>query len=255
MTAKRTDRSEKSTFSLATAMEWLQDDLVRTLTKGRERLPHPVEVGDNAELQWIEMLQGFLPKRYTVAKAFVIDMHGAISEQMDVVIYDQQYTPQIFRRDGTVYIPAEAVYAVFEAKQDLTKAHIRYAAKKIASVRRLHRTSAKVPHAGGTFEAREPHDIIGGILTLDSGWKKDPLGEPLGKALAEWSDDAHRLDLGCVASRGAFSTARDATLDQVWDRPDRALVWFVTQLLDRLRPIATVPAMDIVQWAEAALNG
>lgn len=83
--------------SLATLMNGVQVGLVHDLTQGRNVLPHPTEVGDNAELRWIEMLGGFLPKRYAVAKAFVIDVNGMTSDQLDVVIYDQQYRGYVVR--------------------------------------------------------------------------------------------------------------------------------------------------------------
>ena len=39
------------------------------------------------------------------------------SEQIDVVVFDRQYSPFIFNYEGQTIIPAESVYAVFEAKQ------------------------------------------------------------------------------------------------------------------------------------------
>jgi hypothetical protein len=233
-------------FSLAMAMEWLQGDLTRALTQGREKLPHSVEVGDNTELSWIEMLREFLPKRYSVD-------NGTVSDQIDVVIYDRQYTPQIFHRENTVYVPAESVYAVFEVKQDISKQTIKYAAKKVASVRALERTSGLISSAGGSLGRKEPMPIIGGLLTLSSKWK-EPFGAKLESALVEWSDDAHRLDLGCAAARGCFGTATDGSVSDVWPDEGGALVWFVTRLMARLQPIATVPAIDIVRWADVALG-
>lgn len=240
-------------FSLAMAMHWLQKSLILELSQGRETLPHPGEVGDNTELKWIEMLSSFLPQRYSLSKAFVVDVHGRVSDQIDVVIYDKQYSPQIFRQGVTMYVPAESVYAVFEVKQDMTKGTIDYTAEKLASVRTLTRTSAAIPHAGGIYKAKEPAPIIGGLLTLSCGWV-DPFGKSFEAAVANWSDAGHRLDLGCAAARGAFATNDDGTIGEVWPEEDRALVWFVTRLLARLQMVATVPAIDIVRWASEALG-
>jgi hypothetical protein len=240
--------------SLATLMNGLQAQLVHALTHGRDVLPHPSEIGDNAELHWIEMLSGFLPKRYAVAKAFVIDVNGTTSDQLDVVIYDQQYSPQIFRNpNGTVYMPAESVYAVFDAKQDLDRDHVLYAADKVESVRRMERTSAPIPHAGGTYEAKVPPRILGGILTLGSAWNP-PLGDPLVKAIRDSGDDLKRLDLGCAANVGAFRTVvgEEITIEK-WDEPAGTLVWFVTRLLAMLQVMGTAPALDIARWADVAL--
>ena len=72
----------------------------------------------------------------------MIDCKGNISDEIDMVIYDQQYSPFLFNRDTSLFIPAESVYAVLEIKQDLNKKHIEYAGRKASSVRLLHRTSA-----------------------------------------------------------------------------------------------------------------
>lgn len=240
-------------FNLRTAMGWLQDGLVHDLTQGRELLPHPDEVGGNLELHWAEMLRGFLPKRYTVGKGFVVDVNGARSEQIDVIVFDQQYSPQIFTRDETNYVPAESVYAVFEAKQDLSKQQIEYAARKVASVRGLERTSAQIPTAEGVWHPRPLPRILGGILTLSSTWNP-PLGDAFFKALGEWSDDQFRLDIGCAADCGAFESPEAEDVIHVWDTRDDALVWFVSRFLARLQAMATVPAIDIARWANVALG-
>jgi hypothetical protein len=227
-------------FGLAMAMEWLQDDLVRALTHGRQKLPHPDDVGDNTELSWIEMLRAFLPERYSVDKAFVVDVNGVVSEQIDVVIYDRQYTPRIFQRERLLYVPAESVYAVFEVRQEMSKANIRYAAKKVAS-------------AGGPLGRKELSPIIGGLLTLSTGWSP-PFGTKFEASLANWTDNLNRLDLGCAAARGCFDTKSDGSVKEIWSKPEGALVWFVTRLMALLQPIATVPAVDILRWADEALK-
>ena len=242
----------ENTFSLAAAMGWLQDDLQLALTSGRAILPHTTEVGDNAELRWLEMLGGFLPRRYMLAKAFVVDVNGQVSEQCDVVIYDAQYSPLIFQRDETVYVPAESVYAVFEVKQSFTKENVEYAGHKVASVRGLERTTAPIPHAGGLYEPKEHLPIIGGILTLTSDWA-DPFGQSFYDAVTGLDTD-DRLDLGCAAAKGAFDMNQDGTIQDVWPSEDRALVWFVTRLFARLQQVGTVPAIDIVRWAGVALG-
>ena len=97
----------------------------------------------------------------------------------------------------------EVKRAVFEAKQTLNAELVRYARQKVASVRRLHRTSLPIPHAGGTYPAKPLIPILGGVLTFESDWSP-PLGQSLDAVLRDGADD-HRLDLGCVAAHGTFS--------------------------------------------------
>jgi hypothetical protein len=108
----------------------LQKQMTARLMVDRESIFHPGTKGDASELNWIEWLRAYLPKSYNVGKAFIIDCKGTMSDQIDVVIYDQQYSPFVIYQDGAIYIPAESVNAIFEVKQELNKDHIYYAEKK-----------------------------------------------------------------------------------------------------------------------------
>jgi hypothetical protein len=108
----------------------------------QQRRAHPVSKGDASEVVWLEMLQTYLPRRYQAAKAHVVDSEGAFSDQIDVVIFDRQYSPFVFSHEGQVVVPAESGYAVFEAKQSIAATETEYAHRKAASVRRLHRTAS-----------------------------------------------------------------------------------------------------------------
>src|SRR5207247_1078433 len=106
--------------------------------------------------------------RYQAATAHVVDSKGVFSEQIDVVIFDRQYSPFIFRYEGQTIIPAESVYAVFEAKQTINAAQVGYAQHKVASVRALHRTSLPIPYARGTYPPKPLIQIYGGLLAFES---------------------------------------------------------------------------------------
>jgi Domain of unknown function (DUF6602) len=247
-----TDTSTPSQpFSLKRAFTHLQDGLLHDLGAS-EIAFHPTAKGDNAELNWIKMLERFLPQRYRVDRAFVVDVNDRVSDQLDVVIYDAQYTPLLFEHEGGLYIPAESVYGVFEAKPELTKGYVEYAGRKVASVRRLERTSAAIVHAGGEYTPVTPKTIIGGLVATRSSWNP-PFGDPLRVALDARTDE-ERLDLGCAPSAGAFEYTRDddgATELQACTT-DKAMLFFLMRLFHRLQGIGTVPAMDINRWGNAA---
>jgi hypothetical protein len=207
---------------------------------------HPVAKGDVAENVWAQLLAGYLPQRYKVTKAFVCDSEGNFSDQLDVVVYDRQYTPLIFEMDGQVIIPAESVYAVFEAKQEIDAAQVDYAAKKVASVRALKRTSLPVPHIGGSSPPKPLQPIIGGLLTFESGWSP-PLGQSLRKVL-RGADDDHRLDIGCVAAHGWF--ACDGSGCHVINNQGKPATAFLLELIARLQSSATVPMIDVRAYAK-----
>jgi hypothetical protein len=223
----------------------LHDDIQQKLATVRRTLGHPGTKGDASEAVWLEMLQTYLPKRYSAATAHVVDSTGAFSDQIDVVVFDRQYSPFIFSYQGATIIPAESVYAAFEAKQAINAAQVAYAQDKVASVRRLHRTSLPIPHAGGVYPAKPLQHILGGLLTFESDWSPG-LGDPLIAALAGGSADG-RLDIGCTAAHGLFGCGADgcAVVTPI-AKPATA---FLFELIARMQECATVPMIDVRAYA------
>jgi hypothetical protein len=229
-------------WSLSELLAGLHKDIERRLETARKAIGHPVTKGDASERVWINLLQTYLPKRYQTEKAHVVDSTNAFSDQLDLVVFDRQYSPLIFHHEGQTIIPAESVYAVFESKQSINAEQVEYAQKKIASVRRLYRTSLPVPTAGGTLQPRETlPSIIGGLLTLESDWTP-PLGKPLDDALAA-GDAVGRLDIGCVAAHGMFGCdERGCYTMTLQGKPTAA---FLLELIARLQVSGTVPMIDV----------
>jgi hypothetical protein len=226
----------------------LQARMTASLSNYREVIQHPGTKGDAAELEWRTLLNQYLPKRYSADSAFVLDCEGNVSEQIDIVIYDRQYSPFLFNQNDARFLPSESVYAVFEVKQTLSAANIKYAGEKACTVRRLRRTSAPIRHAGGQFEPIQPPQILAGILVLSSEWRP-PLGEPFGAALKS-QIGPEQLDLGCALECGGFEVEIAATKDvsiQV-SRPETALIYFFLRLLSRLQSSGTVAAMDLREY-------
>ncbi|WP_418821842.1 DUF6602 domain-containing protein [Parabacteroides johnsonii] len=263
----------KKMIDLRELFHGLQEQMLVSLNVNRKFIEHPGSKGDATEQHWIEFLRTYLPDRYKVDKAIVIDSTGNVSEQMDVVIYDAIYTPFIFRQDGFMYIPAESVYAVFEVKQDV-KGHIEYAAQKIESVRKLKRTSIGMVASGKLTPARQLTKIIGGILTTTSSYKEnDTVINQLKKLKG-----LQTLDLGCLCDTGSFYVDYSETIpegidptkdindnrkyiEQVYEsrevneikfgNKDVSLFTFFLQLVSYLKSIGTVPAIDINAYLKA----
>ncbi|ANL87867.1 DUF6602 domain-containing protein [Rhizobium phaseoli] len=234
-----------SNWSIQTLLSELHDDIQERLGRARKAFGHPGTKGNASEAVWLEMLQTYLPMRYQAASAHVVDSMGAFSDQIDVVVFDRQYSPFIFSFQGQTVIPAESVYAVFEAKQSINADQVAYARSKVASVRSLQRTSLPIPHAGGTYPAKPLQHIIGGLLTLESDWSPG-LGDALTKALAD-GNEADRLDLGCVAAHGIF--ARDLEGADALTPMRKPATAFLFELIARLQEKATVPMIDIRAYA------
>lgn len=232
---------------LSTLFKALQQDMLSKATFSAV-LSHPVDKGDNAEECWIRWFNKYLPNRYKASKATLIDSTGAISDQIDIVIYDSQYSYLAFNQNDVLYLPVESAYAVFEVKQDLTKDHLEYASKKAESVRALKRTSAPIPYAAGVYEPKPLHHIIAGILTTKSGWA-EPFGYPFSSYIRQCHEYAY-IDCGCILESGAFFVSPENDEISI-SSPDESLVFFFLQLLILLQKIGTVPAIDLREYMKA----
>lgn len=235
-----------TTWSLEKLLSRLHDDIQHRLQIVRDTFGHPGTKGDASEAVWLKMLQTYLPARYQAAKAHVVDSNGAFSQQIDVVIFDRQYSPFIFQYEDQTVIPAESVYAVFEAKQSLNANHIGYAREKITSVRSLHRTSLPIPYAKGTYPAKPLIPILGGLLTFESDWSPC-FGDPLRQAL-EKGGELGRLDLGCVAAHGHFAFATGPAQYE-FSTERKPATAFLFKLISQLQFSGTVPMIDVQAYA------
>ena len=267
-----------SKISLKELFDGMQKQMISQLNTNRQFITHPGSKGDSLENVWIEWLRKYLPNRYCVDKAVVIDSKGQLSDQIDLVIYDQQYTPFVFSQNGIHYVPAEGVYAVFEVKPDLKGSvkvkseninYIEYASRKIESVRRLHRTSANIIDRGNSYEPRSLTKIIGGILASENTIvKKDTLENHL-----KSQSGLKTIDMGCAIDYGFFYLEYDGDEDKSisdfnlrikdyyesrvfekisYSKSDSSLVSFFFQLMRYLQQtIGTVAAIDLGEYSKA----
>jgi len=233
------------TWSLAQLLAGLHDDIEQRLAIARKSFNHPGTKGNASEHVWLELFEKYLPKRYQAATAHAVDSEGNFSDQIDAVIFDRQYSPFIFNFEGQVVVPAESVYAVFEAKQIINAGQVEYAQDKVESVRKLRRTSLPIPHAGGTFPPKPLPYIIGGLVTFESEWNP-PMGKPLLDVLV--SDSARLLDLGCVAAHGVFGF--DETGSYSIRPKGKPATAFLLELIARLQTSGTVPMIDVRAYAK-----
>lgn len=252
----------ESMINLKEMFAELQTEMNAALDLNRKAIFHQGSKGDATENKWIEFFRTYLPKRYNIDKAMVIDHEGNVSQQIDIVVYDALYTPFIFNHDGFMYIPAESVYAVFEVKQDI-KNNIEYAGKKIESVRRLKRTSIPMICTGCTHPARPLSPILGGILSSTSSYEQPSTIEENLKKLTGMQS----LDLCCCADKYSFYIEYDKNFAEfkgsetkdICERydsrkvkaitfnhhPENSIFTFFLQLVQYLKLIGTVPAIDI----------
>lgn len=220
--------------------------LMAELELSATSISHDGKRGDVDERYFIRLLRSYLPNRYCVDSAIAIDSHGHTSDQLDVVIYDRQYTPTLLDQMEHKYVPAEAIYGVLEVKPIIDKGYLVYAARKAESVRRLYRTSLPVPQAGGPAPPKPLFEILAGIVAPRIGWK-DGFGPTFAKIHTHLRG-SRRIDCGVAVVGHSFDVfSKDGKYTMA--RGDNALVFFLFRLLEKLQSQATVPVIDWSAYA------
>ncbi|PXF29962.1 hypothetical protein WH50_17740 [Pokkaliibacter plantistimulans] len=224
-----------------------QSSLTAKISLANTSITHSGKMGEVNEQHFIEFLRRHLPRRYSVDSAIVIDSQGSVSDQIDIVIYDNQYTPILLGQHGHHFVPAEAVYGVIEVKPQIDKSTIEYAGGKAASVRKLHRTTAEIPHAGGKFAPKEPFPIFAGLVAARRIEWEGGINSQVLLSHLQSLDEAHHLDFGLALEGGHFDffeRGMETTNQQ------NALGFFLFRLLDKLQSLGTTPAADWKKYAD-----
>jgi hypothetical protein len=92
------DCTPKSAEFLRESFATEQQCLVPKL-KSSNRITHAGDRGEVNEQHFIDFLRKYLPNRYTVEKAIVLDSEGNVSDSIDIVVFDRQYTPTLLDND------------------------------------------------------------------------------------------------------------------------------------------------------------
>lgn len=221
-----------------------KQETLRSILEESKYIKHPVGNGDNSEGGWKEFLEKILPKKYKVDNGFVIDCEGNISDQIDIIIYDNFYSPYIMSSgSGVKYIPAESVYAVVEIKPTITKAYLEYADAKVESVKKLKRTARGVTVAGVRHPKPKLTNIIGILLAKDSKITKEA-------TIKKYLEENVNINLLCALDKYTIFCDRrssDMKLEKIEEK--EALLGLYFHLNNELYELGTVAGIDIREYA------
>ena len=240
-----TDKSIDGKKFLQNSLSIEQKLLQVKLELSSQSISHAGTMGSVNEEHFISVLRKYLPNRYAIDTGIVIDSKGSTSHQIDVIIYDKQYTPTLLDQKSHRYIPAEAVYALFEVKPTINKQYLDYAGEKAESVRVLHRTSIQIIHAGGKYAPKKLCPIVAGIVSSKIDWTDGFSGKSFHSNHSSLVGNKV-LDCGLAVSGDCF----DIFDGKIRTGPNgNALSYFLFRLLQKLQSLGTVPAID---WNEYA---
>ncbi|HOB27915.1 MAG TPA: hypothetical protein PKJ07_07235 [Bacteroidales bacterium] len=78
---------------------------------------HKLTTGTYRETIWMSLFKLIIPHKFSIKQGvFIMDSNGNTSAEVDLVIFDEQYTPYIFNYGEICFIPIEAVAVVIQCK-------------------------------------------------------------------------------------------------------------------------------------------
>ncbi|WP_195572557.1 DUF6602 domain-containing protein [Paenibacillus sp. 1001270B_150601_E10] len=127
---------------------------------------HYVTIGSFREEVWQSLFEQIVPKKFSIERSvFIIDSNGQVSKEVDLIIFDEQYTPYIFNYGKIKYIPIEAVAVVVQCKS--THLNFKQIDGWVKSIEKL-KTS-------GESIARMYSDVVCGQHALNAAQQKNTI--------------------------------------------------------------------------------
>lgn len=98
---------------------------------------HGTTIGGFREDIWRGMFEQIVPKKFVIEQSvFIIDSGGRVSNEVDLAILDETYTPYIFRYGRLKFLPIEAVAVAVECKStSLDQSNLKNWAESIAALK------------------------------------------------------------------------------------------------------------------------
>ena len=108
-------KEEKTIKKIYENYENIEKSLVNQLLL--ETPNQQLTTGTYRETVWKDLFEQIVPKKFCIDQGiFIMDSHGHISDEVDLAIFDEQYTPYIFNYGKIKFIPIEAVAVVIQCK-------------------------------------------------------------------------------------------------------------------------------------------
>lgn len=158
---------------LLEALRFSVDKIEAELNNSKLRT-HNGDIGTIREKIIVNFLRPYLPDCYSIGSGQIFDSEDNMSNQIDIILFDQIFSTVLFKDEETLLLPYESVYGTVEVKSYLNSNELDIALKNIASVRMLKRedsdSSFILPHIGSIVSKRP-----GNIINFDESRANNPL--------------------------------------------------------------------------------
>ncbi len=148
--------------------ESFASEIISKFQRVKNLVSHRPSSGDYHEEIIKVVLRNFLSKRYSVKKGFLFAGDGKVSNQIDIMIVDENIpAAYIFQEGDFAIVLPEAVVAVIEVKTTLNAPDFVSAVENIASAKKLREFPVTLPGIVFAYDGTKPTDRI-----LDGWFKK-----------------------------------------------------------------------------------
>lgn len=175
----------------------------------RAALVHSGQKGSILEHMLRSYLRSLLPGRLGITEGVIYSSAGEVSQQCDIIVFDEHRTPMLFNEYGTRAIPIECVFAIIEVKTSLGKADLTSFCDQLKNLRSFDRSALKVTTKDTkVFDLSDPplnqFPILGYLVAVESSATLESL-QSIPKELLSKDDFASLPNVVCVMDRGCLA--------------------------------------------------
>lgn len=184
---------------------------------------HKSLTGNYREEMWMKFFRSIIPRKYSMAQnVMIIDSNGNVSNEVDIAVFDEQYTPYVFQYNTLKFIPIEAVSIVIECKsRDLKENQLKTWSQSIDNLETKNSGIARIVtgYVSGLTNKTQVKTRPIKILTCIKQNKSD---KPLEKLEERLGDD---FDFIIQKQQGMRTTFQVLIKNE-----DKSLAWWGTKL-------------------------
>ncbi len=107
---------------------------------------HGPTIGGFREDIWRGLFELIVPKKFVIEQSvFIIDSEGRVSSEVDLAVFDETYTPYIFRYGRLKFLPIEAVAVAIECKSSsMDQNRLKQWAESVAALKTSCKSYARI---------------------------------------------------------------------------------------------------------------
>lgn len=159
-------------------------------------IQHNPSKGTMREDSLKDALRKIVPVKYEFGSGTVVDAHGVQSRQQDFLLYDAFSSPTFLKKQSSLVLPIESIYAAIEVKSTISNQELEKAVKNFDSLMSLEKNTINsfIPITGN-------NSIMGLVFAYTSNSSLETLTNRMIE-LNESLPVNHRIGCVCVLDKG-----------------------------------------------------